>query len=390
MNAASRRLGPWLVAGVVAWFGLAWLAWSQWQGTPPKAGFDLALLLEAARRVTHGLSPYDPAMLAGASPDATSLFYSYPPPVAQAMTLVAWLPDRVVWLGWVLGATAGLGLVAAMIARGYGANGLSVAVRVVAVSPLVLPFAIALLFGNLDAWYPLLYGALLLAVLPGASNRVRVAGGAAAAAVTIAKLHPAPLLLWLVAIVVRERHGPTWRVLLAAAVTGATILAISLLVWGVGPWLDYVQVVRVGSSAQLVDLRNLGPVSLIGQVSGLSGQALAALQLAILVVVLLVSVLAAWRIPDRLTSFTVVSAASLATLPVTWYHYPVAMLPVAIALAIRSPSTRTWLVAALLLVDLAIAIPVLAWLAVLVVVLAALLAPTRSTTIAILSGPSGS
>ena len=62
------------------------------------------------------------------------------------------------------------------------------------VAPLVLPFAVALLFGNLDAWYPLLYGALLLAVLPGASKRVGLAGGAAAAIVVIAKLDPAPLL----------------------------------------------------------------------------------------------------------------------------------------------------------------------------------------------------
>jgi len=367
----TGRLGPWIVAGAIAWAGLAWLGWSLWQGTPPRAGFDLTLLLGAARHVLDGQSPYDPSMLAGTSPDATALFYSYPPPVAQAMTLVAWLPDGVVWIGWILGATASLGLMAAMIAGAVGRERRPVAMRAVAVAPLFLPFAVALLFGNLDAWYPLLYGALLLAVLPGASNGVRLAGGAAAAIVAIAKLHPAPLLLWLVVIVIRERRGPTSRVLIAAVVTGATILAASLLIWGMQPWLDYVQVVKAGSGAALVDPRNLAPVSLIGQATGLGGAALAAIQVAILFIVLAVTVLAAWRVPERLTSFALVSAASLATLPVTWYHYPAAMLPVAIAVAVRSPASRPWLVVAVLVVDLAIAAPMLAWLAVLIIVVAA-------------------
>ena len=371
MKDLTGRLGPWIVAGAIAWAGLAWLGWSLWQSTPPRAGFDLALLLEAARRVLAGQSPYDPSMLAGTSPDATTLFYSYPPPVAQAMTLVAWLPDGVVWVVWVLGATAGLGLVAAMIAGAFGRDRRPVAMRAVSVAPLVLPFAVALLFGNLDAWYPLLYGALLLAVLPGASKRVRLAGGAAAAIVAIAKLHPAPLLLWLVVIVIRERRGPTRRVLIAAVLTGTTLLAASLLIWGMQPWVDYVQVVKAGSGAALVDPRNLAPVSLIGQATGLGGAALAAIQLVILFIVLAVTVLAAWRVPDRVTSFALVSAASLAALPVTWYHYPAAMLPVAIALAVRSPASRPWLVGALVLVDLAIAVPAAAWLAVLAVVVAA-------------------
>ena len=36
----------------------------------------------------------------------------------------------------------------------------------VAVAPLVLPFAVAVLFGNLDAWYALAFGALSLALSP--------------------------------------------------------------------------------------------------------------------------------------------------------------------------------------------------------------------------------
>ena len=62
---------------------MAWLVIQLWNQEPPRAGFDLTLLLEAARRVLAGESPFAPEMLAGTSPTSTSLFYSYPPPVAQ-------------------------------------------------------------------------------------------------------------------------------------------------------------------------------------------------------------------------------------------------------------------------------------------------------------------
>ena len=108
---------PWVIAGVIAWAGVAWIGWTLWNQDPPRAGFDLALLLDGARAVAAGQSPYDPAMLAGGSPSATELFYSYPPPVAQAMQLVAWLPDGVVLVLWAIGATLGLGHIAGEIAR---------------------------------------------------------------------------------------------------------------------------------------------------------------------------------------------------------------------------------------------------------------------------------
>jgi Glycosyltransferase family 87 len=370
-------LGAWLVAGTVAWLGVAWLGWTLWHNDPPKAGFDLSLLLEGARRVLDGLSPYDPAMLAGTSPDATGLFYSYPPPVAQAMTLLAWLPDGVALVLWAIGATAGLGLVTWRIARASGRDGRRQAVRVVATVPLVLPFAVALLFGNLDAWYPLAYGALLLAVLPGAGTGTLVAGGVAAAAISIAKLHPAPLLLWVALRAFRERGGPQARVLAGAVVAGVAIVVVSLLVGGTGPWADYVQVVRIGADAELVDGRNLGPVSLIGLATGQDGTILRAIQAVIALAVAGVAVLAAYRVRDPLLGFGLVSAASLVTLPVTWYHYPVALLPLAIALAIRHPVSRPRVVLSVVVVDLAIAWPALVWLAVAILLVGALEASRR-------------
>ena len=360
----ADSLGPWVVAGVVAWAGVAWIGWTLGQSSPPRAGFDLSLLLEAARRVLGGQSPYDPAMLAGTSPGATELFYSYPPPVAQAMTLLTGLPDGVVLVLWAIGATAGLALVTALIARAFGRDPGRMALRAVAAAPLVLPFAIAVLFGNLDAWYPLAYGALLLTVLPGASSRTQLAGGAAIAAATVAKLHPAPLLLWVAARALRDRGGPQARVLAAAAITGLAIVAVSLAVGGLGPWQDYLQVVRVGAGAGLVDARNIGPVSLLGQATGLGGSALQVAQAVVALAVAAVTLLAAWRVRDPLTSVALASAASLMTLPVTWYHYPVALIPVAIALAIGHPAARPRLVLAVVIADVAIAYPPLLWLAV--------------------------
>jgi hypothetical protein len=362
---ARDRLGPWVIAGAVAWAGLLWLGWSLWQQTPHRAGFDLSLLLDGARRVLAGQTPYDAAMLAGTSPDATSLFYSYPPPVAQAMTALAWLPDGVVLLLWGLGATAGLALAAARLAAASGrADGRGVALRAVLAAPLVLPFAIALLFGNLDAWYPLAFGALVVAVLPGSSPRTRLAGGIALGVVAVAKLHPASILVWLAARAVVDRGGPAARVLGAATVTGVVIVAASVAVGGTGPWLDYVAVVRAGAGAAVIDGRNVGPVSMLGQVVALDA---GAVRIAEVVVALLAVAASAWagaRVRDPLASVGIAIAACLVVLPVTWYHYPVALVPVGIALVLRGPGHRLALLAAATLADLAIGMAPVLWLAV--------------------------
>jgi hypothetical protein len=360
-----------VIAGIVAWAGIAWIGWTLWQSTPPRAGFDLSLLLDAARRVLAGESPYDPAMLGGAAPDAVELFYSYPPPVAQAMTLLAWLPNGVVLVLWAIGATLGFGLVAGRLAAVDRRPVLPMAVRAIAIAPLVLPFAVAILFGNLDAWYPLAYGALLLTALPGASRRTQVAGGIAVVVISIAKLQPAPLLLWIGLRALRERGGPQRRVFAAAVVGGLAILGASLLVGGIGPWVDYVQVVKVGASAELVDPRNIGPVSLIAQATGIDGSVLRWLQIAVVAGVVVVTAIAALRIGDPLLSLALAGAVSLVTLPVTWYHYPAALLPVAAALAIGYRSARPWLALAIVLADVAIVWLPIVWLGVAVVVVMA-------------------
>ncbi len=53
------------------------------------------------------------------------------------------------------------------------------------------------------------------------------------------------------------------------------------LVGGLQPWLDYVTVVRAAAGSALVDARNVGPVSLIGQATGIDGSAVRGLQLVV-------------------------------------------------------------------------------------------------------------
>jgi len=367
----SAGLWPWLVAGLVGWAGILWIGWTLWQHDPPRAGFDLTLLLDAARNVLDGRSPYDPAILAGASPDATSLFYSYPPPVAQAMTLLAWLPDAVALILWGAAATLALGFIASRLATFAGRGPMRTAVQSMCVAPLVFPFAIAVLFGNLDAWYPLAYGAVLLAVLPGSSRRVRILAGVALGAIIVAKLQPAPILLWLIILAWRPGGRPQASVAFATVVTGLAIVAASLLVGGLQPWLDYLKVVQAGAGSQLVDPRNIGPVSLIGQLTGADEGVLRWVQVLVVAVVLGVTVAAAGWIGDRRLSFAVVATASLVTLPVTWFHYPVALLPASILLATSYPTARPALLAAAVIAAVAIAWLPLTWLAVAVLLVAA-------------------
>ncbi len=373
MRRAADGLAAWVLVGVIGWAGILYIGWMLWQASPPKAGFDLALLLEAARRVTGGQSPYDPAMLAGVSPDATALFYSYPPPVAQAMTLLAWLPDGVVLVLWGLGATLGLGAVAWRIGLAAGRGGASRdALKTVAVAALLLPFAVAVLFGNLDAWYGLALGALVLAVgMPRPTNGQAVAGGIALGVISVAKLHPASLLVWLLVRAAVDRQGPARRTLVAAVLTGVVLLVASLAIGGTGPWQDYLAVLQVGSGAAVVDPRNVGPVSLLGQLVPLDAAAIRLAQLLVALAAVAATALAALRVRDPLASLAIAITASLVVLPVTWYHYPVALIPVGIALVALRPGSRARVAIAAAVADLAIGFTPLLWVGVGVLLMAA-------------------
>jgi hypothetical protein len=397
-RAAARppiALGALLIVGVVGWIGLIWIGASLYASTPPKAGFDLELLLGAGRDVVALRSPYDPALVAGVAPVAESLFYSYPPVVAQAMALVAWIPSPVAFVAWDVAAVAGLAVIAAALGRRLAPARptASIVIPVVAVAPLCFPFAIGLLFGNLDVFFPLLYGAMLLAVMPGTSSAAADrAGGLALAAASIAKLHPASLVAWFG---VRGLGGDrrSTRVLAVAVVLGAGLLAVSLLVFGVATWADYLAVVRAGSNADLVDVRNAGPAVQLALLLGQDDRFARTAQIAVTATVLVITVLAARRGGDPVERLAWAAAASLATLPVTWFHYPSALIPFGLAALLRSSGTpaagavRGWIAGALVMAALAIAILPLLWLAIGLVLVAVRLSRTDAATAAAKAEP---
>jgi hypothetical protein len=82
---------------------------------------------------------------------------------------------------------------------------------------------------------------------------------------------------------------------------------------------------------------------------------------------------AAWWLDDPLESLALASAATLILLPVTWYHYPAALIPFAAAAVLRDRQVRTiaLVVASGVLAAFGLTFPVLLWVAAGLVVLAA-------------------
>lgn len=400
----------WIVLGIAGWAGLLFLGSRLLAATPPKAGFDLELLLAAGRRVAAGQTPYDPDLVAGGVVQAPSLFYSYPPPVAQALSIVAGVPSTVMLVLWGLGATIGLVLVVRAVARrpwSGVARPAELVLPALAVAPFVFPFAVALLFGNLDAWFPTLYGAILLGALVGGRSGWAGAGLAFALA-AVTKLHPASLAVWFLVRGWRNRRGgPAVDALPAADALGATdaranarpgpwfalavalavalvTITVSLALWGIGPWRDYLAVVRAGTGADLVDARNIGPAGQLAGLFGLSEAGARLLQAPVTLGVLALTACAALCRRDLVEGLAWATAASLVTLPVAWFHYPVALIPFAAAALARAdgaarPAKVRWLVAAAVAASaLTIAVPVLVWVAVALVLLGVRMSAPRS------------
>jgi hypothetical protein len=389
----ARARFAWAVLGVTAWLALtALIALMYVQRTPPSAGFDLELLLEGARRVAAGATPYDPGLIAGRPVEIQSLFYSYPPLVAQAMTLIAWLPSPVVLAAWDVGAVIAAIAVAGLVEGRMTGHSPALRLQAFALLPLWFPFAIALMFGNLDAWFAALFGFVLLgAMREGTTDlagnalgrRDVVAAGVALAVVSITKLHPASLGLWFLVRGLRARRDPAaprlstpWHVLAVAAVVAGAALALSLAVGGLGPWQDYLAVLRASVNIDLLDSRNLGPSVQLALVAGLGPDAVRTLQVGVTGVAIVATAVAAWRLRDPVEGMAWATVASFVILPVTWFHYPSALAPFAVVAVVRSSSagaaarrrTVTFLAVALALGIVGLGLPIM-WLSILALLL---------------------
>ena len=153
-------------------------------------------------------------------------------------------------------------------------------------------------------------------------------------------------------------------------------VAASLLVGGISPWADYLAFLRGGAGqADIVSRLNIGPASQIALALGLSEAAARTIQVPVTLAALAATVAAGRLIDDPVASFGLATIASLVALPVTWFHYPVALIPVAITAAARAgkavrPATTVALVAAVIMAAMAIVAPVAVWIAVAFVLLA--------------------
>ena len=329
----------WATLAVIAWTMLAWIGLRGFQADPPVAGFDLELLLRAGRDVAAGQSPYDPGLLAGRPPEATGLFFSYPPLVAQVLAPFAAVPSGVMFATWSVAAVAALAAVGVALGRRLrpALPGATVALAVVAVAGLTFPFAIAILFGNVDAFFPALYGLAALAAISG-ERRHRVIGGVGVALAALTKLYPAGLGLWFLVRAARERGRGSATVVGAAVATGLVAIGLSLLVGGLEPWRQYATVVGAASQAELVDPRNVGPAAQIAAVLSGGSDLARVLQLPIAAAAVVAIAGAAWLRPDPLESLAIAAAATLVLLPISWIHYPAALIPFGAAAVLRAPA----------------------------------------------------
>jgi len=359
------------LVGAIGWLGVAWIGFLLFSQSPPRAGDDLRLLLDAAGRAAAGQPLYlaaPPGTL-----QASSLFYSYPPLVAQAMVPLAGVPLVVVLVGWGIAATSGF----LAVARALDDTGHRLVRQVAAGLPYVFPFAVTLLFGNANAWFPLVFGLGILALLRPNRRTAGLAGVALALGAAV-KLHPASVGLWWLVRWLRDgRRGVAGTVIVAGLVAGLAVLLPSVLLGGTGPWVDYVAFLRSGAqTADLVGPLNIGPASQVALLLGGSDATARLLQVPVTVAALGITIIAAVRARDPVEGLAWAVTASLVVLPVTWFHYPTALVPFAVAaLARRDRAPTPRLVAALVVgalttAALAIVAPVAVWLAVALVLAA--------------------
>jgi hypothetical protein len=380
-DARERRdLDPtvlWAFAALTFWGVMAFLGATMFGQTPRIAAFDLDLLVQAGRAVAAGQQPYDPGLLAGRPPDATGLFYSYPPIVAQALVPIAGVPLGAVAIAWSVLAITATAWVAVRIRdrMALAASTSTVFVGTIAVSAMTLPMVVAILFGNLDAFFPALYGLVLVAAIS-PRKEDGVLGGVALAIGGLTKVYPGALAVWFLVRWLRDRarsadEARRWLTPLAAAIVVSLVLvALSVAVFGIKPWQDYSTVAATAARAELVDHRNDAPAAQLALWLGADSGTSRLIHLPVVMLAAIAIVGAAWRVCDPLNSLAIATVASLFTLPISWVHYPAVLIPFGVAAVLRVPDvparTRVALLlgAALVVAALALLWLPLLWLAI--------------------------
>jgi hypothetical protein len=122
----------------------------------------------------------------------------------------------------------------------------------------------------------------------------------------------------------------------AAALAAAVLVVISIVLFGPGPWQDYTSVASTAARAELVDGRNAAPAAQLALWLHLDSAAARLFHLPVLVIALAAIAAAAWFVSDQVESLAIAATASLFLLPVSWIHYPAALLPFGAAAVLRA------------------------------------------------------
>ena len=117
------------------------------------------------------------------------------------------------------------------------------------------------------------------------------------------------------------------------------LVGLSVLLGGAGIWGEYLRVAAVMSGADLVDPRNAGLAAQLVIFMGGDNGLVRLVHVPVALAAVAVTGWAALARRDPLESLAWAAAASLLILPVTWYHYPAALLPFGIGAMLRSYGT---------------------------------------------------
>jgi hypothetical protein len=312
---ASVAIGTILVAGLVV------RALQLVDATAtPLWGTDFSAYWQAGSALLAGGSPYSASQLSGPYVAIEPGLYLYPPLVAALVTPLTALPVTVATAIWsLLGALAFL-WVGLLVARREGVARSRRDLALLGMAGLVFPpVYIDLVVGNVNLW---LFALLGLGWLGHRSGRPVVLGFAIAAA-TLVKVFPVVLFVWLIG--TRQ-----WRALAWAVGGVAAMVAISLPVTGLQPWLDYPYAL-INAAA--------GVVSVVPTVSdlltGLVGASAA--RMLVLIGGAIVVFACARRWPSVL-SYGMAVAVSVLEVPILWNQYLVLMLlPLLLVAALARP-----------------------------------------------------
>lgn len=301
--AERRNASGWLpiaaVASLVIVVGLVLLS------AGSTLGYDYHAYANAADRLIHGQPLYDPSVnVAGGF-----AIYLYPPPFVILALPFALLPASVAPAAWIAAMLAAFLVGAALLPVRR-----EVRWAIVLLGGLTWPLAYSLKLGQV--------GPLLFLLFAAGWRWLDQPGrlGAAIALGTIVKVQPAILLAW-------AALTGRWRAVGVALAVGLLAALGATLLTGLATWGDYLELLR-RVSAPVTTAHNFTPGAIAFQLGASEGIA-SAIQLAITVAVLVVTVWAALRAPAEVGYLTAVTASQLLS-PLLWDHYAMLLLlPVA-------------------------------------------------------------